>query len=148
MIIGSISIAVLTGGVGFWGGTMYQKSKSMFNFQNRGEGRTMMQGQNTNTKPSGNGVTPGMPGQIGSRNTTGEVTAKDDKSMTVKMNDGSSRIIILSDKTVYRISEESSLGLITVGTKVAVFGESGADGSVTATNIEINPALMGQILKQ
>ena len=148
MIIGSIAVAVLTGGVGFWGGTMYQKSRSIFNFQNRGEGRTMMQGQNTDTKVSGNRVIQGGQGQMGQRNIAGEVTAKDNKSVTVKMNDGSSRIIILSDKTVYRISEESSLDKVAIGTKVAVFGETGTDGSVTATNIEINPVLMGQTLKQ
>ncbi len=148
MIVGSIALALVTGGVGFWGGTMYSRTKMVSNFGNRGEGRPMMQGQNGDSKMNGNRVAQGAPGQMGQRNTAGEVTAKDDKSMTVKMNDGSSKIIILSDKTVYRISEESSLSKIEVGTKVAVFGESGNDGSMTATSIEINPALLGQTAKQ
>lgn len=144
MIIGSVALAVVTGAVGFWGGTTYSRTKMISNFGNRGEGRLMMQGQNGNTKMNGNRLSQGAPGQMGQRNTAGEVTAKDDKSMTVKMSDGSSKTIILSDKTVYRISEEASSSKIEVGTKVAVFGDSSTDGSVTADNIEINPVLMGQ----
>lgn len=151
IVIGCAVTAIVTGGVGFWGGTTYSKSQSMPNLQNRGGGRTMMQEPNYNTMPSGNRVAPGASdsqGPMGQRSTAGEVTAKDDKSITVKMNDGSSRMIILSDKTTYRTSEEASLDAIAVGTKVAVFGESGNDGSMTAASIEINPQMMGQTFKQ
>lgn len=143
MVIGSIALAIVTGGVGFWGGTMYSKSRVGLNFQNRIGGRQMMQDQNMGKSFTGNKAPANGQGSMGRGATTGEVTAKDDKSITIKMNDGSSRIVILSDKTVYRISDSSSLDKIVVGTKVAAFGEAGSDGSVTATSIEINPAMMG-----
>lgn len=138
IVIACAVTAIVTGGAGFWGGTRYS-----------GERRTMMRVQNTEGRPYGNRVTQGGPSApMGQRSTAGEVTAKDDKSITVKMNDGSSRMIILSDKTTYRTSEESSLDVITVGTKVAVFGESSNDGSMTAASIEINPQMMSQTFKQ
>lgn len=77
----------------------------------------------------------------------GEVTAKDDKSIAVKMSDGSSKIVIISDKTIYRISDEANLEKIIVGTKVATYDEANGDGTTTATNIEINPVVRELIQK-
>lgn len=149
MIVGGVAIAIVAGGVGFAGGTTYQRSQLMSNFQNRGEGRPMMQGQNANTKMGGKQATQGVPGQMGRGGAiAGEVTAKDDKTITVKMSDGSSKNIVLSSATTYRMASESNLGNIEVGKTVAIFGTANSDGSTTATSIEINPAMMGQELKK
>ena len=148
IVIACVITAVIAGGVGYVGGVKISSLKRASMFGNRsGQAMTMRNGNGDNTQKGKTiGNTPNMMGRGGA--TTGEVTAKDDKSMTVKMSDGSSKIIILSEKTVYRISEESSVSNVSEGTKVAVFGEIGNDGSVTATTIEINPALTGQTIKQ
>lgn len=72
---------------------------------------------------------------------SGEVTSKDAESLTVKLPDGSSKIILLSKETTYRLASESSLDKIEVGTKVAVAGNTNSDGTTTAVNVEINPLL-------
>lgn len=138
MIVGCMVTAIVVGGASFYGGTVYQKSKITPQFGARGN-RTFMQGQNGQGGNQRSSGAPAMMGRGGA--VTGEITAKDDKTITVKTSDGSSRIIILSDSTIYRISSESSLDKIAVGTKVATFGTPNSDGSITATNIEINPIM-------
>jgi hypothetical protein len=148
IVIACAVTAVVAGGAGFWGGTMYPKSQSMPNFQNRGEGRPMMPGQTTDARPSGNRVAPGSPGQMGRGGAImGEVTAKDDKSITIKMSDGSSKIVILSSSTSYRTSTESKAANVELGKQVAVFGTPNSDGSTTASSVEIDPIMMGQMAK-
>jgi hypothetical protein len=148
VIIACAITAVLAGGVGYVGGIKMSSLRRMSPLGNRGGDQMINFRNGGNAQNTGRsaGSAPNM--MIRGGAVTGEVTAKDDKSMTVKMSDGSSRIVILSDKTTYRISEESSIEKIAVGTKIAVFGESGTDGSVTAASIEINPAMMGQTIKQ
>ncbi len=138
IIFGCLVTAVVVGGASFYGGTIYQKSKITSQFGARGN-RAFMQGQNGQ---GGNQRSTGAPAMMGRGGAiTGEITAKDDKTLTIKASDGSSRIVILSDSTSYRISTESSLDKIAVGTKVATFGTPNSDGSITATNIEINPIM-------
>ena len=69
----------------------------------------------------------------------GEISAQDEKTITVKLQDGSSKIILLSDKTSINKASVGLISDLTVGEKVAVFGTSNADGSVTAQNIQLNP---------
>jgi hypothetical protein len=71
---------------------------------------------------------------------SGEVTANDGTSMTVKMSDGSSKIVILSDSTTVSKTSDGAKTDLSVGAKVAVFGPSNSDGSVTAQNVQLNPS--------
>jgi hypothetical protein len=151
MIIGYIITATLAGGLGVFGGMTYQKNKVGSQFGMRANGGRIMQTQNgaqsgRDQQAVQTSATNGMMGKGGA--ITGEVTAKDDKSITVKMMDGSSKIVVLSEATSYRRSEESSLDNVQVGTKVATFGTVNSDGSTTATSIEIDPQMLGQMAKQ
>jgi hypothetical protein len=146
IILACTITAVVAGTLGYVGGVKMSGMRRTVQFGG-GERNVMMtrggEGNSTAQKPSGN------VGRImGPRSTIGEVIAKDANSMTVKMNDGSSRIIILSDKTTYRISSDANLDKIEVGTKIAAFGETGSDGSITATSIEINPVMMTPVTTQ
>jgi len=143
-------VAVVTGalclGVGFGGGVWYQGTQRVNNFrQGMGNfGANQQQGgqriQNNQNGNWGNG----QMGMRGGNLVSGEVTAKDEKSITVKMNDGSSKIVVVGESTKYTISSEASASEVEVGTKVAVFGEMTNDGTTTATSIEVNPSLRGQ----
>ena len=68
----------------------------------------------------------------------GEVLNVDDKSLTVKMPDGSSKIVILSDTTVISKSDTTAKSDVKVGDKVGVFGTDNSDGSVTAQSVQLN----------
>lgn len=120
-----VAVAVVFGGGGFWGGISYQKGKSPTppggrNFSgNRGDN---LRGAN------------GVGGLV-----NGEVTSVDDASITVKTQDGSSKIVYFSDSTNIVKSSKTDKSELKSGSKVTTMGTSNQDGSVTAKNIQIEP---------
>lgn len=116
---------IIGGGVGFFTGTKYQQSKQRNTprqFAGQMGGRT------------GAGIN-----RLGFRPVQGEIISADEKSITVKLQDGSSKIIILSENTQINKAEKAGKEELKVGEKVAVFGTENSDGSITAQNIQLNP---------
>jgi len=69
----------------------------------------------------------------------GSILSIDDKSITVKLTDGSSKIVLFSDSTTYTNTVSSKQTDLKIGESVAVFGTPNSDGSVTAQSMQINP---------
>lgn len=133
--------AILVGAIGFYGGTLYQKSKVVKSFpagnlSGRSDGGMIRGGGNFSGQN-----TPMMNGSrgMGFRPVVGEIISKDDKSITVKLDDGSSKIVLFSDSTAVKKSTEVEKSELVVGGTVRVFGTTNTDGSVTASDIELNP---------
>lgn len=82
---------------------------------------------------------------MGFRPVSGEIISSDSKSITVKLQDGSSKIVLLTDKTTVSKSAEANVADLKTGEKVAAFGQENSDGSVTAQSIQLNPILRGTI---
>ncbi len=121
----TIIVAVVVGALGFFGGMKYQQSKSP-RFGNQQFGANMMgRGQRQ--------------GQNGFRPTAGEIINADDKSITVKLQNGSTKIIFVSDKTQINKAATATKADLKTGERVIVFGQENTDGSVTAQNIQLNP---------
>jgi len=118
-------IVVIVGAGAFFAGMKYQQSKQPAFLREFG-GR---QGQGTGT--GGN--------RVGFRPVNGEIISSDDKSITVKLQDDSSKIVLLSDNTEINKAAEATKEDLKVGEKVAVFGQENSDGTVTAQNIQLNP---------
>jgi hypothetical protein len=138
-IIIAVVVVFLAAGGGFFGGITYQKSRqpSFGNFnRQQGQGGNQVMGNGGFGTRGGNGQN-----RIGFRPVNGEITEINDKSMTVKLVDGGSKIVILSDKTSVNKAESATISDLKTGSKVAVFGQENADGSVTAQNIQLNPIL-------
>ena len=126
----AVTIAVLTLIVGFAGGYFFRNYMLARTRQNFGG-----QFQRTDNAPQGN--------RLGNRPVTGEIISQDDKSITVKMTDGSTKIVILADSTTYSKTDTGSKDDLKVGVQVGVFGTDNSDGSVTAQNIQLNPQFRG-----
>ncbi|MDP2860713.1 MAG: DUF5666 domain-containing protein [bacterium] len=74
---------------------------------------------------------------------SGEIIGRDDKSITVKLQDGTSRIVMFSDNTPINKASEGTKEDLKVGEKVTVFGTENSDKSVTAQNIQLGDRLGG-----
>jgi hypothetical protein len=127
---------VLVGVLAFFGGMQYQKMQSVkmvMNTTMNGGGRNMAfgagQGRMSGTRAQGIGMT------------MGEITSIDASSVTVKLQDGSSKIINLQSSTTYNKAEEGSKNDLKTGERIAVFGNTASDGSITAESVQLNPMM-------
>ncbi len=134
-------IAVIFAGGGFFGGMKYQQKRGLQNIRQqfgggqfqRGNGSANISGQ---PRPAGN--------RMGGRGVTGEILNRDEKSLTVKLPDGSSKIVLLSESTTINKATAGTREDLKTGEQVVVFGTENTDGSVTAQNIQLNPAFRGK----
>ncbi len=134
-----VVIGVVALGIGFFGGMQYS------NYQ-RAQLRGQFAGGQFGGRMIGGGQGAGgnrMMFRNGSRPVYGQIVSQDDKSITVKMNDGSSKIVILSVKTSINKASEATKDDLKAGDTVAVFGTENSDGSVTAQNVQLNPVMRG-----
>jgi len=124
-------VALVVGAAAFFGGMKYQESKASNTprqFQG-GQGGVGRQGG------SGRGN--------GGRPVVGEILSQDDKSITVKLQDGSSKIVLLPDSVSVTKTDQGSKSDLKIGMRVGVFGTDNSDGSVTAQNVQLNPMFRG-----
>lgn len=132
-------VAVVVGAAAFFGGVQYQKSQMPMMANGEGGGNRMMMRQDgpgdQGTMMRGNAGGQGQ-GQ-GMAPVSGEIASVDDKSITIKMPDGSSKIVVLSDDTKINKSAEVSKSDLKTGEQVTAFGAEGSDGSITAQSISI-----------
>lgn len=82
----------------------------------------------------------GMRGMEGSSNPLfGEIISQGEGSFTIKLSDGSTRIIFISDSTQITKSIDGILGDLEIAGQIFVSGEENPDGSYTAKTIQIRP---------
>ncbi len=115
-------IAVISLGIGFYGGILYQKNQQQSRFS---QFANLRQGQNR--FPSG------------MRPISGEIIKKDEDSLTVKLKDGSTKIVFLTEKTNISKSTTGSKEDLKEKINIFILGQQNSDGSITAENIQINP---------
>ncbi len=88
-----------------------------------------------------NGGGPGVMNSEGrsqmGRMTAGEVLSIDGSSMTVKLRDGGSRLILLSNDTKVSKSIDGQTSDIKQGQNVVVNGSSNQDGSLVAESVQL-----------
>jgi hypothetical protein len=116
-----VIISLLIGVSGFFAGMKYQQGK-----------------QPTFSRQFGRERGAGRPG---SRQTIGEIISRDDKSITVKLQDGSTKIVLFSETTVINKAVRATIDDLKNGERVAVFGTENTDGFISAQNIQLNPML-------
>jgi hypothetical protein len=127
-----VVVAVLFGGIGFFGGVKYNQAKAAStktaNTQQRQQG-------------SQGGAFAGRGGQNGNGGVvTGQILSKDDQSMTIQLpNNGGSKIVFYSTSTQISKMAPGASSDLTNGEQVIIMGKANSDGSVTAQTVQIRP---------
>lgn len=119
-----IIIVVLVGAGAFFGGMQYQKSQRASRIGQFGQQFANRGGQN-------------------GRSVSGNIINSDDNSLTVKLADGSSKIILLSGSTVVNKQTTGSKADLKNEERVLVIGKENSDGSLTADSVSLNPMFRG-----
>jgi len=127
-----IAVALAAGGAAFYGGMKYASAKA--------PARGARMGQFAAGGAGGGARTAGFRGAAGGGFVAGQILANDGKTLTVKMNDGGSKIVFLSDTTEVSKFVAGTPTDLTVGENVMVNGKTNDDGSVTATMVQLRPA--------
>lgn len=127
LIISAFLIVIALGG-GFLAGTAYQKGKAvvrnaMYSFGQSGQARDSF------GRPTGQNFRP----------VRGEVMSLDKNSITVKLPNGNSEIVIFGPSTQFAQVSTASASDVKTGNTVMVVGVHNSDGSVTASDVQINP---------
>ena len=124
-IIAIIIGAVILSGGSFYAGMKYDQSKNPPISANRF---------------GGNGGQRGARGGAGGGGfVSGEILSKDATGITIKLQDGGSKIILLSGTTPVMKSTSGTTQDLAVGTQVTVIGSANTDGSITAQSVQIRP---------
>jgi uncharacterized protein YneF (UPF0154 family) len=129
-------VLIIVGAGGFFGGMKYGQSQALKNLtpekmreifqQGGGQLFTQNRGQRQRT---------------GQNFVLGQVISKDEKSLTIKLADGSTKIVFFSQSTQISKATEGSIEDIEIGKEVSVSGTQNEDGSLTAKTIQISPKL-------
>lgn len=133
IILVIIAVGALVGGA-FYGGMRYGENKTTQGLSQERQQRFQQMGVSA---AGAMGVRSGN--QAGNNFVTGEIISKDEKSITVKLRDGGSKIIFFSDTTEVDKFTTGSSSDLEVGKTVMVTGSSNQDGSITAQSIQLRP---------
>jgi len=135
IILAVIFAIAFGGGTGFFAGMKFQENKQSTRSPQFG----------TEIRARNGGQFQGGQNRSGFRPVAGEIIGSDETSITVKLTDGSSKIIFLSEKTEINKAGTAKRDELVSGERVAVFGTENSDGSVTALTIQLNPKFRGPI---
>lgn len=126
-IIGFVVCGIACASIGFSLGMSHGKTQALTTMQMGGRGMIGNRGA-IGTMRGGGFV-------------SGEIIAKDTTSITVKLRDGSSKILFFTTDTPILKSTAGATGDLSIGQQIMTTGKTNTDGSVTADSIQIRPAM-------
>ena len=127
-----IVVVIVVAIAGFYGGMQYSSSGT------NGAQVGGQQQSGNRQAGAGRGARGGAGGFI-----NGDVLSKDATSVTLKMRDGSTKIVFYSAATTVQKTAAGAMSDIVVGSTVSAMGTPNSDGSVTAQTISLRPAGIG-----
>ena len=135
-ILSFIIGAVIFGGISFYAGSKYSKNGGRGGLSNLSPEERQKRVQELGAAGV-NGFRGRTGGQQGGGFVGGEIISKDEKSFTVKMREGGSKIVFFSNSTEISKSAKGSFQDLNSGAQVLVNGTANSDGSLTAQTVQI-----------
>ena len=138
VVVIAVGVGGFFGGKAAGGGGTITQEQAIAALQSGGEGGF----------PGGGGGFPG--GGTGGNGAggfiRGNIIAQDNGSITVKLDDGSTKIVLMPESATIAVAQTGTASDLAVGKDVTVIGATNSDGTVTATQIQIGtlPGLGGR----
>jgi hypothetical protein len=130
LIIAAVALVIGLGG-GYWGGHAFASGTTTPT-----NGTFTRGGGGAGTFAGGRGA-----GGAGGGFLSGTVAAKDATSVTIDTRDGSSHVVLVSPTVSVAKSVAGTLADVGIGSTVIVMGTTNSDGSLSATSIQLRPAM-------
>lgn len=134
----AVVVGVVVGAGAFYGGMKYAQGKTP-----RGGFANLSADQRQKMQAGAAGAVfrVGRNGAVDGGFLAGEVIAKDDKSITVKLRDGGSKLVFYSDATEVGKFVNGGPADLEIGKTVNITGKANQDGSLTAQSIQLRPIM-------
>ncbi|MFH1758985.1 MAG: hypothetical protein ABH822_00275 [Patescibacteria group bacterium] len=147
-ILITIAVAIIVGASAFYGGMKYAASgnprngfspQDFQNLQNLSpeERQQRMEEMGLNNRADNFRGQTGQLGANGARPLSGEILSQTEDGFTIKLPDGSTKIVFTSDSTEITKSTTGSLSDLKTSQQIMVNGAENPDGSFTAKTIQI-----------
>lgn len=130
IIAGIIGVSIIGGA--FYGGIAYAKSQRQ---DARGDFAGRFEGEAGNGEAGGGHAAGPRAGGF----TAGEIISKDATGITIKMPDGSTKIVLVGSSAQISKSTSGVIDDLAIGAQVTVAGSANSDGSLTAESVQIHP---------
>ena len=125
-------LIIVFAAAGFYGGTVYQKSQLRAGFASGVAG-----GQFGGARRFAAGGQGGTGGAAAMTPVRGQIVSTGNNSITVKLQNGSSKIVNLTGQTKVNKTTSGSASDLKSGITVTAIGTTNSDGSVTAQDVTI-----------
>lgn len=134
----AIALGIVLIGGSFYGGLQYE-AHAMQSQRNARFGAGMNRGTQDGFVMTDDGMM-----RTGQNIISGSVTSLNGSILSLQLRDGSTKTITIANTTKITKPAEGILSDLKAGTQVSVFGTIGDDQNVTATSIQIRPAMTTQ----
>lgn len=134
-----VILVVVIAAAAFWGGVTYQKSKTP-SFAGARAGANGGYGRRFGSSGAGGGF-GGASGASGMMPVSGQIVSNGNNTITVKLSDGSSKIVDLTSKTKINKTTQGTVSDLTTGQQVTAFGSTNSDGSITAQAVNLGNSM-------
>ncbi|MFA5129646.1 MAG: hypothetical protein WC477_01855 [Patescibacteria group bacterium] len=138
-LIITLVVATIFGIGGFYGGTTYAKSKTP------SQALAFAAGGQRQGGGAGTAGARDASGRGGAGFTGGSVVSNDGSNIVVSLTAGGSKNVLVASSTQFVSLQKGSAGDVTAGKDIIITGTPNADGSITATMVQIRPADLGNI---
>src|SRR5579872_3554882 len=128
-----VILVVVVVAAAFYGGLTYEKGKVASSFAAGGAGGRF----GGRFGGGAGGADVGFGRANGMMPVSGQIVASGNNTITVKLSDGSSKIVDLSSQTKINKTTQGTATDLTTGQQVTAFGSTNSDGSITAQAVNV-----------
>ncbi len=138
IILSVVAAVVIAGGSAFYGGVKYGQNKERGQLRNA-RGFTNLSPEERQMRFAQFNIGGAREARAGNEFVAGEILSRDEQSITLKLRDNGSKIVIIAPSTIITKNAAGSVDDLAPGSNVVISGQTNQDGSISAESIQLRP---------